>query len=288
MNPLVAHLVSGQILFTGLPVLSLLILGCERITRPELCRLPTALVWICGVFTLSTAAVPWWASTLLIASLSCWSVRMWLATQHVPRRVSLAFPLGVSIALIAAEIPWAMRPAIALGPDRSIVVLGDSLSAGLDQGEGTPWPFQLRDSHQWQIHNLSEAGATTQDGLQQIQMTDHFPGLVMVELGGNDLLGGRSCHEFERDLEGILAYLHDHQRTVVMWELPLLPGKNSWGVVQRRLARKYGCTLLPKRLLVDVLASPGATMDTLHLTQSGHQRLAEVVWQVVGPGLIVQ
>lgn len=283
MNPLVAHLVSGQILFTGLPLTILFILGCVRITRPELRRLPTALVWVCAVFTLSTAAVPWWAIALLLASLGCWSVREWLATQRVPRRVSLAFPLGVSIALIVAEIPWTMRPAITLGQDRSMVVLGDSLSAGLDEGEGTPWPFQLRDSHRVKVQNLSEAGATTQDALQQIKDTDHFPGLVVVELGGNDLLGGRSCAEFERDLDGILAYLYEQQRTVVMLELPVLPSKNQWGVVQRRLARKYGCTLVPKRLLVDVLASPGATMDTLHLTQAGHQRLAEMVWSVVAP-----
>ena len=283
MNPLVAHLFSGQILFTGLPLMILLILGEERITRPELRRLATALVWICGVFTLSTAAVPWWAITLLIASLGCWSARSRLVTHHLPRWVSLAFPIGVSITLIAAEVPWTICPMVALGPDQSIVVLGDSLSAGLGEGEGTPWPFQLRDSHQVRVHNLSEAGATTQDALRQIKSTDHFPGLVIIELGGNDLLGGRTCAEFAHDLDSILAYLHDQKRTIVILELPVLPCKNHWGVVQRRLARKYGCRLLPKRLLVDVLAAPGATVDTLHLTHSGHQRLSEMVWSVVGP-----
>ncbi len=284
MNPLVAHLVSGQILFTGLPLMILLILGAERITRPDLRRLATAVVWICGVFTLSTAAVPWWAIALLIASLGCWSVREWMATHRLPRWVSLAFPMGISLILIAAEIPWTTCPMVALGSEQSIVVLGDSLSAGLEEGEGTPWPFQLRDSHQVRVHNLSEAGATTQDALRQIQSTDHFPGLIIIELGGNDLLGGRTCAEFEHDLDGILAYLHEHQRTIVILELPLLPSKNQWGVVQRRLARQYECSLIPKRLLVDVLAAPGATVDTLHLTQSGHQRLSEMVWSVVGPG----
>ena len=283
MNPLVAHLVSGQILFTGLPLMILLIWGYERITRPELRRLTLALVWICGVFTLSTTAVPWWAIALLIASLGCWSARSWLAARQLPGWVILALPIGISVLLVAAEIPWTMCPTVALGDDRSIVVWGDSLSAGLGEGEGTPWPLQLRDAHRLKVHNLSEAGATTQDALRQIKSTDHFPGLVIVELGGNDLLGGRSCEAFAHDLDGILAYLHDHQRTVMMLELPVLPGKNQWGVVQRRLARKYDCQLVPKRLLVDVLASPGATVDTLHLTQLGHQRLAEMVWRVVGP-----
>ena len=78
MNPLVAHLVSGQILFTGLPLMILLIWGYERITRPDLRRLTLALVWICGVFTLSTAAVPWWAMALLIAG----DVTLTHATAH--------------------------------------------------------------------------------------------------------------------------------------------------------------------------------------------------------------
>ena len=288
MNPFVAHLVSGQILFTGLPLMILMIFGGEWITRPQWRRMTSALVWICGAVSLSTAAVPWWAIGLLMASLGCWSARTWWARQWWPRLVSLALPIGISVALVATEIPWAMRPAVGLGNERSIVVLGDSLSGGLGEREGTPWPLQLRDSHRVPVHNLAEAGATTQHALRQIRMTDQYPGLVVVELGGNDLLGGRSCSEFEHDLDGILAYLHAQQRTVVLLELPVLPFKNHWGVVQRRLARKYGCTLLPKRLLVDVLASPGATMDTLHLTQSGHQRLAEMVWSVVGPGLIVR
>lgn len=189
----------------------------------------------------------------------------------------------ISVLLVAAEIPWTMCPTVALGHDRSIVVLGDSLSAGLGEGEGTPWPVQLGASHRLKVHNLSEAGATTQDALRQIKSTDHFPGLVIVELGGNDLLGGRSCEAFAHDLDGILAYLHEHQRTIIILELPLLPGKNQWGVVQRKLARRHGCFLIPKRLLVDVFAVSGSTVDTLHLTESGHQRLAEMIWSVIGP-----
>ncbi len=176
-------------------------------------------------------------------------------------------------------------PQIPCGNHRALVVLGDSLSAGLGEGEGVPWPFQLRDAHKITVFNLSEAGATTADALRQIKTTDNFPGLIVVELGGNDLLGGRSCAEFEHDLNGILSYLHDHQRTVVMLELPLLPGKNPWGVVQRRLAAHYRSHLIPKRLLVNVLASQGATVDTLHLTGTGHQRLAEMVWSTIEPAV---
>ena len=283
MNPLVAHLFSGQILYTGLALMIGLLFAHERVTRPELRRLTMAVIWITGLVALSTAATQWWAMCLLIASLGIWSGRTWLAARKVPRWVSISLPIVVSLTLMACDLPWTLRPALPLSRERSVVVIGDSLSAGMGAGEGTPWPFQLRDSYHVQVHNLAEAGAMTRHALRIIQTTDQFPGLVIVELGGNDLLGGRSCAEFEHDLDGILAYLHGHQRTVVMLELPLLPGKNQWGVVQRRLARKYSCSLIPKRLLVEVLAAPGATVDTLHLTQSGHHLLAEMIWSVIGP-----
>ncbi len=285
MNPLVAHIFSGQILYTGLALVIGLLFVHERVTRPELRRLIMALIWITGLVAISTAAVHVAAIGLWIAALGAWSVRSWLAAHKVPRGVSMALPIAVSLALMAFDLPWTLRPSLPLSLERSVVVLGDSLSAGMGAGEGTPWPFQLRDSHHVQVHNLAEAGATTQHALRIIQSTDQLRGLVIVELGGNDLLGGRSCADFEHDIDGILAYLHIHQRTVVMLELPVLPGKNQWGVVQRRLARKYGCSLIPKRLLVDVLAAPGATVDTLHLSQSGHHRLAEMVWSVIGPAL---
>ena len=288
MNPFVAHLFSGQILFTGLALMIGLLFAHDGVTHPQLRRLTMALIWITGLVTISTAAVHGEAIYLLLASLGIWSGRAWLADYKVPRGVSFAIPIIVSLTLMAFDLPWTLRPTIPLCRERSVVVLGDSLSAGLGEGEGTPWPFQLRDTYKVRVHNLSEAGATTHDALRQIRTTDYFPGLVVVELGGNDLLGGRSCAEFEHDLDGILAYLHEHQRTVVMLELPLLPGKNQWGVVQRRLARRYGCHLAPKRLLVDVLSAQGSTVDTLHLTQAGHHRLSEMIWSVIGPAFPAQ
>ncbi len=283
MNPFVAHLFSGQVLFTGLALMIGLIFAHDWVISPRWRHLTMALVWMTGIVAISTAAAHWWAMCLLIAAMGIWSGRTWLAAHQIPREVSYALPITVSITLMAFDLSWTLRPTVPRCRERSVVVLGDSLSAGLGEDEGTPWPIQLRDLHHVKVYNLSEAGATTQDALRQIMTTDHFSGLVVVELGGNDLLGGRSCREFEKNLDGILVYLHDHQRTVVMLELPLLPGKNQWGVVQRKLARRHGCFLIPKRLLVDVFAASGSTVDTLHLTESGHQRLAEMIWSVIGP-----
>jgi acyl-CoA thioesterase-1 len=56
---------------------------------------------------------------------------------------------------------------------------------------------------------------------------------------------------------------------------------NGWGVVQRRLAAKYGVTLIPKRVFVGVLTTGDATLDSVHLSQAGHQAMADRVWRLL-------
>jgi lysophospholipase L1-like esterase len=68
---------------------------------------------------------------------------------------------------------------------------------------------------------------------------------------------------------------------VVMFELPLPPFRNEYGRVQRKLASKYGVVLIPKRVFVGVLTEEGATMDGVHLSPQGHERMAEIVWNSI-------
>lgn len=66
-----------------------------------------------------------------------------------------------------------------------------------------------------------------------------------------------------------------------MFELPLPPFCNEFGRVQRRLAAKHGVTLIPKRVFATVLAGEEATLDSIHLSRAGHERMAEVVWGLI-------
>jgi acyl-CoA thioesterase-1 len=67
----------------------------------------------------------------------------------------------------------------------------------------------------------------------------------------------------------------------VMLELPLPPTFNRFGEIQRRLARRHNVVLIPKRYFASVLVGEEATLDGLHLSPSGHRKMAEMVWQMV-------
>lgn len=285
MNPIVSHLISGRVLYSGLGLMLVCLLATEFIQSPRLRRLLAVQAWVGALLAVCTAALPLASIAILAGGLVGWSTLSLRGSSSNLRRRCLGFVAVYSLGLLLIEFPKTRVGTIPSAESRALVVIGDSLSAGLGEGEGTPWPTQLGDLHNVRVANLSEPGATTRDGIETAQQAKPFPGLVILELGGNDLLGGRSVSEFEADLSQILQTLSDQQRSVILVELPLLPGKNAWGVVQRRLARKYGCSIIPKRLLVDVLAAPAATVDTLHLSEAGHKRLAETIWQVIGHAL---
>jgi acyl-CoA thioesterase-1 len=109
--------------------------------------------------------------------------------------------------------------------------------------------------------------------------------VVLIEIGGNDLLGGTSSEEFGRGLDAILSKLAAPGRTVVMFELPLLPNKIAYGQIQRRLAAKYGVWLIPKRYLVDVIGGKDATTDGLHLAPAVARHMAALVAEMLSPVL---
>ncbi|MBA3313247.1 MAG: hypothetical protein H0T47_08160 [Planctomycetaceae bacterium] len=133
------------------------------------------------------------------------------------------------------------------------------------------------------VHDHSAVGATVSSARKQAAKLLPDDDVVVLEIGGNDMLGDTTPAGFERGLDKLLADVVRPGRTVLMLELPLPPTFNRFGMIQRRLAAKYGVALVPKRVLMDVLARSDATLDSIHLSQAGHERLADAVWKIVAP-----
>ena len=186
------------------------------------------------------------------------------------RMRTLAMVLMLFLLITLPAVEWSHRatPVIEGEASDHLVVLGDSISAGLGS-RVKPWPTVMQQITNLNVRNISRAGATISDGMAMTESVSADDHLVLVELGGNDLLAGEPSDEFARGLEAVLAKLAVRGRTVVMFELPLLPGSIAYGRIQRRLAAKYGIWLIPKRFLTRIIAGPDATSDGLHLTDIG-------------------
>ncbi|MFM2261630.1 MAG: hypothetical protein RI959_306, partial [Pseudomonadota bacterium] len=79
--------------------------------------------------------------------------------------------------------------------DRTLLVVGDSLSAEYGLKRGTGWVALLGEKVQgtgWRVVNASVSGDTTSGGRSRLNalLTQHRPAIVIIELGGNDALRG--------------------------------------------------------------------------------------------------
>jgi acyl-CoA thioesterase I len=184
--------------------------------------------------------------------------------------------LVVSIGTMCFEFGSYHPTQIPVSRELPIVVIGDSLSAGINDGVDIPWPTRLGEITSVTVSNYAQAGATCRSAIKQL---DELPKqcVVVVEIGGNDLLGGRSAAEFRADLDRLLTEAQSPEREVVMFELPLPPLFHGYGYAQRELADEYNVGLIPRRLLASILFSQDATLDSIHLSNDGHRQLARRV-----------
>lgn len=281
MNWLLFHIVSGHAFFSGVAFILVAAMASARSTlfRKRLAVL-SFLIGALGV-TVSATAIPYWCYGIAIVVTLTWLISAYRASWRRWARLSV---IVVWIAVAAVEVPYHITPSLAPAPSRSMTVIGDSVTAGMGESDNTVrWPALLAEERQISIQDISHMGETTASALTRAQSQQIDSPVVFLEIGGNDLLGNTTSAQFARNLDALLEYVCVPGRQVMMLELPLPPFRNEYGRIQRSLARKHGVALVPKRLFLSVLAAEDSTVDTIHLTQAGHRRMATLVWHLVKP-----
>lgn len=273
--------ISGMAFFLGIAIVvcAAVVLALSRWSLPKRIAGPILLVGVCFV-ALSAVPVPGWAYAVWACAVGAELVVYHRAPDRAtPSRVALVGVLAVSAALVGLEIPYHLGRHVAY-PDHGVIyVVGDSLSMGADTLEQN-WPQRLGTLAGLPTQNLGFGGATVASALSNAKRIQGDAALVILEIGGNDLLGGTPAAKFEDDLRTMLEVVCLEDRAVLMIELPLPPTYNRFGSIQRRLAREYGVQLVPRRVLARVLTTSGATTDGLHLSNEGHELLADALWSL--------
>jgi acyl-CoA thioesterase-1 len=152
----------------------------------------------------------------------------------------------------------------------------------MSEREAGTWPRLLANADALIVHDLSRMEATAATAIKQCETIPADGGVVLLEIGGNDLLGSTPAEKFESDLGRLLDRVCAPDRIVLMFELPLPPLSNEYGRIQRRLAAEHGVVLIPKRVFVGVLTAGGATLDSVHLSRHGHELMASQVLRLLG------
>jgi acyl-CoA thioesterase-1 len=274
---------SGLAFFFGVGLLLTALLLATAESKPRLrqcARLAAAVGFVFVV--LSAVPLPRWVLISLVILLIGWGIaELFLAKRQWWRLFVRATVWFAWLAVAAIELPHQFVPPIQATGRPALWIVGDSVTAGVGDKKTVLWPRILADAHGIAVHDRSQMGATVSTALRKLEKEPLGDGIILLEIGGNDLLGPTKLADFEEQLDQLLGHVCGPGRTVVMFELPLPPLCNEWGVVQRRVAAKYGVVLIPKRVFVTVLTTGEATLDSIHLSQSGHEAMADAVWRLL-------
>lgn len=167
-------------------------------------------------------------------------------------------------------------------PGRTIVVLGDSIAAGVGSGPGQAYPELLAARLGTEVINAGVSGNTTADGLARIdQVLDEDPWMVIVELGGNDVLRRVPPEQTERNLRGIVDRVISARAVPVLVEMDA-PFGGDYLAIYERLGDEYGIPVV-EETLGEILRDRALKSDTIHPNAEGQKVLAEAIAEEVEP-----
>lgn len=198
--------------------------------------------------------------------------------------------------IVTAGLLWLLAMPLAMAqPQRTVLVMGDSLSAGYGLAAAESWVALLgerlaRERPGWRVVNASISGETTAGGVARIdaELAEHMPDVVVVELGANDGLRGLPLDIAEANLARMITASQAAGARVLLVGMEIPPNygpdyTTMFRTMFRTLAERHGTALLPF-LLEPIARERDAFLDdNLHPTAAAQPRLLEHVWPALLP-----
>ena len=182
---------------------------------------------------------------------------------------------------------------LALAKERSLLVVGDSLSAEYGLPRGSGWVALLaqqlvKEKLSWRVINASISGDTTSGGRSRLPalLQQHQPGIVIIELGANDALRGFSMKMTEDNLQEMIKACQAMGAKVLLVGMQVPPNYGADYAAQFsqlfiRLSKTHKTAVVPF-LLKGIADVPNAAewfqADRIHPNAAAHPRMLANVW----------
>ena len=215
------------------------------------------------------------------------------------------FPIALWVALCLGLLSWRMSAAETasnasgtLPADKSLVVLGDSLSAGFGVDLSEAWPARIQEKIReaglpWKLVNAGLSGDTSAGGLRRLDWILRRPvDALLLELGSNDGLRGLPLEATRTNLQTVIERTrakYPNVRVVLAgMKMPENLGEaytRQFESLYRDLAATNKVALIP--FLLDGVGGRAELNlpDQIHPNVEGHRRVATNVWKVLQPVL---
>jgi len=185
--------------------------------------------------------------------------------------------------------------AAAAAAEKSILVVGDSLSAAYGISRNKGWVALLeerlkREQPDYIVVNASISGDTSGGGRARLKplLARYRPAVVILELGGNDGLRGMSVAQMRANLSAMIGEAQAGGARVLLVGVKMPPNygevyMQSFEAAFRETARTHGIPLVPF-LLDDFADKPEFFLpDRIHPTEAAQPMMLDRVWRSLLP-----
>ncbi len=188
-------------------------------------------------------------------------------------------------------------PAFAADSRPTVLVFGDSLSAGYGLPLGSGWVDLMRrrlaeNDQPFEVVNASVSGETTLGGRNRLPaaLSQHRPLAVVLQLGANDALRGQSLERMRDNLRAMVKASRGAGAEVVLVGMQIPPNygqqyTRKFQSVFAQVAREEKVPFVP--FLLDGFATRRTLFqsDGIHPTAEAQALMLDTVWNELKPVL---
>ena len=187
----------------------------------------------------------------------------------------------------------ALPAAAAAAP--TVLIVGDSLSAGYGLADRENWPALLQQrleasGYPHRVVNASISGDTSSGGLARLPraLEQNAPAVVVIGLGGNDGLRAIPIPEFRQNMARMIQKAQEAGARVVLAGVHIPPNygpdyTTAFHNVYHELAAEHGTALVPF-ILDGVALDPDLMQDDgLHPTAAAQPLILDNLWPALEP-----
>ena len=177
----------------------------------------------------------------------------------------------------------------------SLLIYGDSISAGYGMSKEKQWSVILqdiinRDNLKINVINSSVSGETTSGGLARISqiIKSIKPDYLLLELGGNDALRGYPPRQIAANLAEIIKIAESANTKVLLMQIRIPPNYGSryqkaFESIYSNIASETSATLIPFMLEEVALNEELMLPDGIHPKASAQPLIADYVYRQLKP-----
>ena len=181
--------------------------------------------------------------------------------------------------------------------NKSILIYGDSISAGYGMEKESQWSESLKtllsdESFEISVYNRSISGETTGGGLTRISriLDELKPTFLLLELGGNDALRGYPPKKIYENLNKMIEASEEQGTEVFLMQIRILPNygkryQTQFESIYPTLSQEKEVILLPFMLNDIALKKELMLQDGIHPNKDAQPLIAEIVFNSLKPHL---